>query len=74
MQEAWLAEGISLTFYRADISLKKTPIFWHFVCHNCCEKTCDVFGSDSNISKNAVSLTKKQNCTVGINSYNGCQT
>lgn len=52
---------------------KKTPIFWHFVCHNCCEKTCDVFGSDSNISKHAVSLTKKQNCTVGINSYNGCQ-
>lgn len=23
MQEAWLAEGISLTFYRADISIKK---------------------------------------------------
>lgn len=38
MQEAWLAEGISYTFYRADIFPPKTPIFWHFVCHNCCEK------------------------------------
>lgn len=27
MQEAWLAEGISYTFYRADIFPPKTPIF-----------------------------------------------